>query len=45
MRLPIEKAVPNFTAETTAGKIDFHKWIGNDWAILVSHPRDFTPVS
>jgi alkyl hydroperoxide reductase subunit AhpC len=42
--LPLEKVVPNFTAHTTSGQIDFHQWIGNDWVLLVSHPRDFTPV-
>ncbi|MEO1199100.1 MAG: peroxiredoxin [Pseudomonadota bacterium] len=44
MALRINDTAPDFTAETTAGTVSFHDWIGNGWAILFSHPKDFTPV-
>lgn len=44
MGLRINDIVPNFTAETDHGPIQFHDWIGDNWAILFSHPKDFTPV-
>jgi thioredoxin-dependent peroxiredoxin len=44
MTLRINDEAPDFTAETTAGTIRFHDWIGDGWAVLFSHPKDFTPV-
>jgi thioredoxin-dependent peroxiredoxin len=44
MALQLNDTAPDFEAETTEGKVSFHDWIGDSWAVLFSHPRDFTPV-
>ena len=44
MSLRINDIAPNFKAQTTSGEIDFHEWLGGQWGVLFSHPKDFTPV-
>ena len=44
MALTINDTAPDFTAQSTEGEIHFHDWIGDSWAVLFSHPKDFTPV-
>src|SRR5687768_7669835 len=44
MALRLGDTAPNFTADTSEGRIDFHQWLGNSWGIFFSHPKDYTPV-
>ena len=44
MTLKINSLAPDFTAETSEGKLSLHEWLGDSWGVLFSHPKDFTPV-
>ena len=44
MAIQLGDSAPDFTAETTEGKVNFHEWVGDKWCVLMSHPKDFTPV-
>src|SRR3954464_14504660 len=44
MAIQLGDEAPDFTAESTEGKISFHEWLGDGWGVLFSHPKDFTPV-
>ena len=44
MAIRLGDTAPNFKAQSTDGEIDFHEWMGDGWAVLFSHPKDFTPV-
>ena len=44
MAIRLGDTAPNFSAQSTEGEIDFHEWMGDDWAVLFSHPKDYTPV-